>query len=172
MPEPFLGEIKMVPYDFAPRGWAFCNGQILSIAQNTPLFSLLGTTYGGNGQTTFALPDLRARAPVHSGQGPGLDHYDLGQIGGTATHTLTAAETAHTHLLQGSANQASTSAPAGNVLAAKCRGGWDIFHVAMDATLDPASISSVGNNQPHDNHQPYVGINFVIAVEGVFPSRN
>ena len=173
MAEPFLGEIKMVAYNFAPRTWAFCNGQTLSIAQNQALFSLLGTTYGGNGQTTFALPNLGARAPVHFGQGPGLQNYDLGQLGGTDAHTLTSAETAHTHVLKASVNQASTAAPAGNVLAAKRRGGKDIFHPAAATALDPTSVSAVaGGNQPHDNHQPFLALNFVIALQGVFPSFN
>jgi microcystin-dependent protein len=173
MADPFLGEIKMVGFTFAPRNWAFCNGQLLSIAQNTALFSLLGTTYGGNGQTTFALPNLQGRTPIQAGQGPGLSPYNLGQVGGEATHTLIAAEAGHTHVLKASANQGSTTAPAGNVLASKRRGGKDIYHPAANVTLEASSVSGVsGGGGPHNNMQPYLGINFVIALAGIFPSRN
>ena len=168
MAEPFIGEIKMVGFTFAPRNWAFCNGQLLSIAQNTALFSLLGTTYGGNGQTTFGLPNLQDRTPVHVG----LNH-TLGEMSGAAAHTLSAAEAGHAHQVQATANQASTTAPASNVLAAKRRGGTDIYAPAANVTLDLSSVSAVtGASQPHDNMQPYLGLNFVIALAGVFPSRN
>lgn len=168
MAEPYIGEIKIVGFDFAPRGWAFCEGQILSIAQNTALFSLLGTTYGGNGQTTFALPNLRDRAPVHEGMG-----HSLGEVGGEPDHTLTAAEAAHTHAMRATINQASTNNPAGNVLAAKRRGGKDIYHPTPTGALDASSISPVaGTGLPHENRQPYLGVVFVIALVGIFPSRN
>ena len=115
MSDPFIGELRLLPVQFCPRGWAFCNGQILPISQNTALFSLLGTTYGGNGQTTFALPDLRGRVPVYSGQGPGLSSYDLGQVGGTESVTLNLNQTpAHNHLVNASSNDATDSQPGGN----------------------------------------------------------
>jgi microcystin-dependent protein len=172
MSEPFLGEIKMVGFTFAPRGWAFCSGQILSIAQNTALFSLLGTTYGGNGQTTFALPDLRGRTPVHMGQGPGLSSVTLGEMSGTPDVTLNSTQAGHAHALKGTANQASATSPSGNVPAAKRRGGKDIYHPTPGVTLHPSSIAIAGGSQPHENMQPYLGLNFVIALEGIFPSRN
>ncbi len=168
MADPFIGEIKMVGFNFAPRGYAFCNGQLLPIAQNQALFALLGTTYGGNGQTTFALPDLRDRTTVHTGMGR-----TLGEMGGAAAHTLTPAEAGHAHVLKGTINQASTTSPAGNVLAARRRGGANAYHPATDVALDPSSVSGVaGADQPHGNRQPYLGIYFVIALEGVFPARN
>jgi microcystin-dependent protein len=168
MADPYIGEIKMVGFTFAPRGWAFCNGQLLSIAQNTALFSLLGTTYGGNGQTTFALPNLQNRTPVHVG--PALS---LGETGGSASHTLSPMEVGHTHVVRASANQASTTTAEGNVLASKRRGGTDIYGPASNTALDPSSVGGAsGGGQPHGNMQPYLGINFVIALAGVFPSRN
>lgn len=169
MAEPFLAEIKMFAGNFAPRGWAFCNGQILSIAQNTALFSLLGTTYGGNGQTTFALPNLQSRSPVHAGQGPGLSSIDLGQVGGSEAVTLTQAQMpAHSHLA--SANQGAPSAtrPAGNVPA-----GSGSYATASDgSTMNPGFVQNTGGGQPHENRPPFLGINFIIALEGIFPSRN
>jgi microcystin-dependent protein len=173
MADPFLGEIKMVSFAFAPRGWGFCNGQLLPIAQNTALFALLGTTYGGNGQTTFAMPNLQDRAAIHAGTGPGLSPRSLGEAGGTPSHTLLPAEIGHTHGIRASVNQASTASPADKVLAAKRRGGKDIFHPAANVALSPSSMSpGPGGNQPHENRQPYLGITFVIALVGVFPSRN
>jgi microcystin-dependent protein len=168
MADPYLGEIKILGFNFAPRGYALCNGQILSIAQNQALFALLGTTYGGDGRVTFALPDLRNRAPVHEGMG-----HALGEVGGTAGHTLTPAETAHTHTMKATINQASSNDPAGNVLAAKKRGGKDIYHSTQTGALHPSSLTLQGGaGQPHDNQQPYLGVNFVIAIVGIFPSRN
>ena len=170
MADPFIGEIKMVGFTFAPRGWAFCNGQLLSIGQNTALFSLLGTTYGGNGQTTFALPNLQDRTPVHSGPS-----HSLGEMAGAASHTLTAVQIGHAHVLKATINQASTTAPAGNVLAAKRRGGTNTYRAGADVALHASAVSASvpgGGGQPHNNLQPYLGINFAIALEGVYPSRN
>ena len=173
MAVPFIGEIKMVGFNFAPIGWAFCDGQLLSIAQHTALFTLLGTTYGGDGVTTFALPNLQNRAPVHFGQGAGLSAHQLGEVGGSAGITLTPGQAGHTHALKATANQASTTSPNGNVLASKRRGGVDVYHPASSTTLDASSVSSSsGGGQPHDNMQPYLGLYFVIALEGVYPSRN
>jgi microcystin-dependent protein len=173
MSEPFLGMIIIVPYNFAPRGWAFCNGQILPIAQNTALFSLLGTTYGGNGQTTFALPDLRGRVPNSSGQGPGLSSYDLGQVGGTESSTLTINQMPghnHTVTAPASGEDATSSKPAGNYLG---KTASPIYSATTDNTLTAAIPSgNTGGSQPFSLLQPYLTLNFCIALEGIFPSRN
>jgi microcystin-dependent protein len=165
--EPFIGSIILFAGNFAPRGWAFCNGQILSIAQNTALFSILGTTYGGNGQTTFALPDLRGRAALSAGQGPGLSNRSLGENGGAEATTLTAAEMpAHTHAQPASNADQSTNRPGGAVPA---RGG--VYAGEGDGSqLDP--VSATGGSQPHNNMQPYLTLNYIIALEGIYPSRN
>jgi microcystin-dependent protein len=165
--EPFIAQVMLFAGNFAPRGWAFCNGQILSIAQNTALFSLLGTTYGGNGQTTFALPDLRGRAPVHTGQGPGLSPIDLGQQGGVETVTLNQNQMPqHTHAQPASNGQETTNRP-GNAVPA--RGG--VYAGSGDgAVMDPTSAA--GGNQPHENRPPYLALNYIIALEGIYPSRN
>jgi microcystin-dependent protein len=166
--DPFIGEIKIVGFNFAPRGWAFCNGQILSIAQNTALFSLLGTTYGGNGQTTFALPDLRGRVPIHPGQGPGLSNYTQGQLAGSETVTLLSTQMpAHTHTVNASTQSDITGNPTSNFPA-----GGASYDTTANTTMDPAMIGNSGGNQPHSNLQPYLAINFCIALEGIFPSRN
>ncbi len=167
MSEPFLGTIVGFAGNFAPRGWALCQGQILSISQNTALFSLLGTTYGGNGQTTFALPDLRGRTPVSSGQGPGLSNYDLGQSGGEESVVLNAAQMpAHTHQVLGS-SVATGGRPNGRTPAT---GGQ--YGNANDVTMDPGMIQAAGGSQPHDNMPPHLAINYIIALQGIFPSRN
>jgi microcystin-dependent protein len=172
MATPFLGEIRMFGFDFPPRGWATCAGQLLAINQNQALFSLLGTTYGGNGQTTFALPDLRGRAPIHVGQGPGLGSRSLGEQGGTQQHTLLASELPqHTHLVQ-VAGAPTTGTPAGNVLAAPP--GSQLFRSGggPSAPLSPAAVAQAGASQPHPNMQPYAVVNISIALQGIFPSRN
>jgi microcystin-dependent protein len=170
MSDPFIGELRLFPYNFAPRGWAFCSGQILPISQNTALFSLLGTTYGGNGQTTFALPDLRGRVPVSSGQGPGLSSYDLGQSGGTESVTLNLNQTpAHNHLVNGSSNDATDSRPDGTFPAAV---GAGAYAKSSDVQMNQGMISQAGGSQPHENIQPYLTLNWCIALEGIFPSRN
>jgi microcystin-dependent protein len=190
MTEPFLGEIKMVGFNFAPRGYALCNGQLLSIAQNTALFSLLGTTYGGDGQTTFALPNLQGRVPIHQGQGAGLSDYTIGQTGGEETHTIINTEMPlHNHTATAtttvtvtpSANSGAPNAasPANNFLANS--GRTNIYtSTAPDVNMgsNPATattsvtVQSSGGSAPHNNLQPYLCINFVIALEGIFPSRN
>jgi microcystin-dependent protein len=166
MSEPFLGEVRMMGFSFPPKGWALCQGQLLSINQNTALFSILGTTYGGNGTTTFALPDLRGRVPAH--RGPVTT---LGQAGGLASVVLTTDQIpAHNHLM-GSFNQATAAAPTGNVFAGKPRRGMDVY-AAPPANVAINSNDIVGGSLPHDNMQPYLVVNFVIAVQGIFPSRN
>jgi microcystin-dependent protein len=192
MAEPFLGQIMLVPYNFPPRGWAFCNGQILSIAQNTALFSLLGTTYGGNGQTTFALPDLRGRVPVSSGTGPGLSSYNLGEVGGVENTTLlTTQMPTHTHVatvgtLAGTLNATTASGntrnPTNATLAAEASGVTATYNNAGGPGVQMASnsvavagapaIQTAGGNQPFSLLQPYLTMNYCIALEGIFPSRN
>ena len=167
MAEPYLGEVRLVSFNFAPRGWAFCNGQLLSIQQNTALFSILGTTYGGNGTTNFALPNLQGRVPAH----PGPTMVQLGASGGAELVTLTTNQIpAHNHLL-GTVNQATSEAPVGNVFAAKQRRGVD-FYTAPPANVPINSQDVVGQSQPHENRQPYLVLNFVIALQGIFPTRN
>ena len=177
--DPFIGQIKIFGGNFAPRGYAFCDGQLLPISQNTALFSILGVTYGGDGRTTFALPDLRARAPVHPGQGPGLSAYRLGQQGGAATETLTEAELpAHTHPWDGLADTSTQASPANNSLAnlpGPGRGGGvsNLYGPAANlVAMSPDSMDPTGGAQPHNNEQPYLALNYVIALTGVFPTRN
>jgi len=172
MSEPFLGMIIIVPYNFAPRGWAFCNGQILSIAQNTALFSLLGTTYGGNGQTTFALPDLRGRFPNSAGQGPGLSNYDLGQVSGTESVTLTINNMpGHTHTFAPPAvnDDASSTIPVGN---APATASANTFAPNPTAAMAGGNTGITGGSQPFSPMNPYLTLNYCIALEGIFPSRN
>jgi microcystin-dependent protein len=167
--EPFLGQIQLFGFGWAPKGWALCNGQLLSISANTALFSLLGTTYGGNGQTTFGLPDLRGRVPLGQGQGPGLSSYDLGEMAGVENVTLTAAEVGrHNHGVQGSATGASKS-PSGAVPAYN---DASPSYGAPDGTAMSANMTQPNNGgQPHENRQPYLGACYCIAVEGIYPSR-
>lgn len=177
----FIGIIKLFAGNFAPRGWAFCQGQLLPISQNTALFSLLGTTYGGNGQTTFALPDLRGRVPVGFGTGPGLPNYSQGEVGGEAAHTLVQQEMpAHTHALAVNNTNASTSVPAqGNAIAAPgAMVGREFVpslgynSAAPNTVLSPQSVGAAGNSVPHNNMQPYLGLNYIICLEGIYPSRS
>lgn len=171
MSEPFLGQIMMFAGNFAPRGWALCNGQILPIAQNTALFSILGTTYGGNGQTTFALPDLRGRVPMHPGQGPGLSNHDLGEASGSETVSLTVNNMpAHNHPANATNAAGSATRPGGNVPAATGAGSY--APGPGTAPMSPAFIGAIGGSQPFNNLQPYLCVNFIIALEGIFPSRN
>jgi microcystin-dependent protein len=190
----FMAAIIQFAGNFAPRSWAFCQGQTLSIAQNTALFSLLGTTYGGNGQTTFQLPDFRGRVPVGTGQGPGLSNVVLGEIAGEPSHTLTINEMPqHNHSFNGStstlnfssAAATSQSAAAGSFLARK---NVDLSAVGSQPAIYAPAGSAVGNalgglnvagtiggtggSQPHNNMQPYLGMNFIIAIQGIYPSRN
>ncbi|MES2773935.1 MAG: tail fiber protein [Bacteroidota bacterium] len=174
--EGYLAEIRMFGGNFAPRGWAFCAGQIMSIAQNTALFALLGTTYGGNGQTTFALPDLRSRSSVGTGSGPGLPSIDLGEQAGSATETLLISNLpAHNHTLAVNNNTTGMAADAsGNYLNAKTESAESVVAGAASApaNLNAASLSIAGGSQPFNNRQPYLGMNFIVCMEGIFPSRN
>lgn len=166
MSEPFLAEVKIVGFNFAPRGWALCDGQILPINQNQSLYSLLGTTYGGDGRTSFALPDLRGRTPIHFNTGHGL-----GQKSGEEAVTLSASEMpAHDHTAQASNNNASTGEPTSNVLA---RATNPTYHSAANLTaLNTLSVSHAGGGQAHENMQPSLTLNYCIALTGLFPSRN
>jgi microcystin-dependent protein len=163
--EPFLGSIGLCAFDFAPRGWALCNGQLLPINQNQALFSLLGTTFGGNGQTNFALPDLRARTPIHVGSG-----HTLGEQGGEQAHTLSISELpTHTHVAQAQPNPGTQLAAAGALLAQAS----NVYRAADNLTsLNPATIANVGGSQAHLNMQPFLTLTFCIALQGIFPSPN
>jgi microcystin-dependent protein len=166
MIEPFLGEIRLMAFAFAPRGWALCDGQLMPINQNQALFALLGTTYGGNGQTTFALPDLRGRVPLHRS-----GNLHQGQAGGTATHTLTAAELpTHTHQLSARAADGDRPTPVGGVLA---RSRNPIYAAPGSlVALGPGSVSAVGGGQPHDNMAPSLVLSMCIALQGIFPTQH
>ena len=180
MAQPFLGQLAMFAGNFAPLGWAICNGQTLAISENPALFQLLGTTYGGDGQNTFNLPDLRSRVPVHQGQGQGLSNYVIGQLAGVETVTLLTQQLpSHTHPLKAAAS-ANSSTPANTLLATE--GGTDAGAVSIYAPFDttpanmttllPASLTVQGGSQPHENLQPFLAINFIIALQGIFPSQN
>jgi microcystin-dependent protein len=166
MADPFLSEIRIMSFNFPPKGWALCNGQLLPINQNQALFALLGTTFGGNGQTNFALPNSQGRAPVHFGGG-----FTLGQQGGEQSHTLTQQEMpAHTHPLQGSsASTGGNVSPNGRYPG----GANNAYHPpASLTTLDPTTVTNVGGSQPHQNMQPFLTLSFCIALQGIFPSQN
>lgn len=169
----FIGEIRMTAFDFAPNGWALCNGQILSIAQNQALFSLLGTTYGGNGQTTFALPDLRSRVPVHQGQGNGLSLYQMGQVGGAENNTLTISQLPpHTHTVNAVTTEGNQNTPAGNLPADTKVLDKEYSDATPNTTMKSSMIGVTGGGQPVNNIQPYTTVNFIIATQGIYPSRN
>lgn len=176
MSNPFVAEIRIFAGNFAPAGWAQCTGQILPIAQNTALFSLLGTTYGGDGRSTFALPNLQGRAPMQAGQGQGLSLRDLGEDGGEDSVTLQQSEMAsHSHAMSGSSNPSNQTTPAGNVPAAGSARGIVVYSDAGPASQVPMSaqaMSVTGGNQPHNNLPPYLGLTFIIALQGVFPARS
>jgi microcystin-dependent protein len=165
--DPFLGEIRLVAFTFAPRGWALCAGQLLPINQNQALFALLGTTYGGDGRTTFALPDLRGRVPVGAGQSATGSSYELGSNGGQETVKLTASQLpAHSHSVRASSGASTTRNPSNGVAAA---GG--AYAATGNAKMSTAMITRSGGGQAHDNRQPYVSLNYIIALQGIFPSQ-
>jgi microcystin-dependent protein len=173
MAEVFLGSLLLVPYDFEPRGWAFCNGQTLRIAQYTALFSLLGTTYGGDGVNTFALPDLRGRVPVSSGQGPGLSPYVLGEQVGVESVQLTVNQIpSHNHTVNCNGNKGNKPSPSGNFPAADAAGVTAEYSANDGAQMNTGMLTSVGGNQGHENRQPSLTMNWIIALVGIFPSRS
>ena len=174
----FIGMIAMFGFNFPPRNWALCAGQLLPIAQNTALFSLLGTTYGGNGQTTFGLPDLRGRVPIGMGNGPGLSQRSLGEAGGTENVTLISTQMpAHNHTMTASGDGPTQATASGASLASEVRGGVNPMPIIYaNGATTPVSMASAttqaGGNQPHSNMQPYLAINYCIATQGIFPARN
>lgn len=178
MDQMFMSAIAIFGYDWAPKNWASCNGQLLAIAQNSALFSLLGTTFGGNGTTTFALPDLRGRAPVGMGQGPGLSNIVLGQAGGTPSVTLISTQLpTHNHSVLVNNSKATLSAPANNEYLAEATDlNSDASKVysslAPNVVLNPVTVANAGGSQPHENMQPYIVVNYCMALYGIFPSRN
>lgn len=172
MSEPFVGEIRMFAGNFAPRGWAFCDGQLLAISQNDALFSLLGTIYGGDGRTTFGLPDMRGRVPVHAGTGPGLSNRRLGNKSGQEKVGLTVGNLpTHSHQLSASATSADSSLATGKVVG-KITGGNLYRITGGQQDLNANAITATGGNTPHENLMPYACINYVIALYGIYPSRN
>jgi microcystin-dependent protein len=178
MADPFVAEIRIFPFQFAPKGWAWCNGQLLPLSQNTALFSLLGTTYGGNGKSNFALPDMQGNAPMHPGQGPGLSLYDLGQTGGSETVTLLESEMpAHVHVMRGQQDPGDLFQPQvggiGNSLARSSANGsaYQSTTNTNVVPMDPLALTPAGGSLPHNNMMPYLTLNFNIALQGVFPPR-
>ena len=173
MADPFVAEIRIFPFNFAPKGWAWCNGQLLPLSQNTALFSLLGTTYGGDGKSNFALPNLQGRAPMHPGQGPGLSLHDLGESSGSETVTLTQAEMpSHSHSLMANTTTGTKSTPAGNSLA-RVSGATTYLPPAGAAlaAMSDQAVAPAGSSQPHNNMMPYLTYYFNIALQGVYPPR-
>jgi microcystin-dependent protein len=171
MADPFVAEIRIFPFNFAPKGWAFCDGQILPISQNTALFSLLGTTYGGDGKSTFALPDLQGRAAMHPGQGPGLSLHDLGETGGSETVTLLESEIpAHSHGLRASLDDADLAIPTPARSLAKASANL-YNNGAPNSIMAGEALAPAGGDAPHNNMQPYLTLNYNIALQGVFPPR-
>jgi microcystin-dependent protein len=173
MSDPFVAEIRIFPFNFAPKGWAFCAGQLMPISQNTALFSLLGTTYGGDGKSTFALPNMEGNAPMHPGQGPGLSLHDLGETGGSATVTLLQSETpAHSHAMRADTqDNADTNAVSPAASFAKSTGGTLYQDASNNNQLNPQALGPAGGSLPHNNMQPYLTLNFCIALQGIFPAR-
>lgn len=171
--DPFIGEIRMFAGNFAPRGWAFCDGQLLAISSNSALFSLLGTTYGGDGRTTFALPDLRGRVAIHPGSGPGLSTYRQGAIGGTETNTLLVSQMpSHSHTVNAVDDDGNASVPNGNVPAGTKVLDQEYSSDTPNATMGNNMINNTGGGQPVNNIQPYATVQFIIALEGTYPSRS
>jgi microcystin-dependent protein len=174
--DPFVAEIRIFPFNFAPKGWAFCNGQLMPISQNTALFSLLGTTYGGDGKATFALPNLQGSVPLHTGgnqPGAGLSLYDQGQTGGSETVTLGLAEIpAHTHVVKAeSIEPGDVSIPSGSAALAPSDGGT-LYQNTPSTQLAPQAVALTGGDQPHNNLMPYLVLNYCIALQGIFPPRS
>lgn len=176
MADPFVAEIRIFPFNFAPKGWAWCDGQLLPLSQNTALFSLLGTTYGGNGKSNFALPDLQGRAPMHPGQGPGLSLHDLGETGGSETVSLLESEIpAHIHTVNIDVDngfaESATIAPSGTQALGLTSSRFIYSAPPVQGFMAPESLAPAGGDQPHNNLQPYLTFYFCIALQGVFPPR-
>jgi microcystin-dependent protein len=172
MAESFIGEIRMFAGNFAPLNWSFCDGSLIAISQNDTLFSLIGTTYGGDGQQTFALPDLRGRLPLHMGQGPGLSSRVIGELAGTESVTLTTQQMpAHTHQLLATNQAGNTGSPENQLLAASSPNDIYTTDLSSPAAMNPQAIGGIGGTQPHDNMMPYLAVNFIISLYGVYPQR-
>jgi len=172
MADPFVAEIRIFPFNFAPTGWAFCNGQLLPISQNTALFSLLGTTYGGDGKSTFALPDLQGSVPMHPGQGPGLSLHDLGEQGGSETVTLLQSEIPlHSHQMRAATQDPANVKLVNPTASFALSQGGTLYQDTGNAQLAPEALSPGGGGLPHNNLMPYLTLNFCIALQGVFPPR-
>ena len=172
MADPFVAEIRVFPFNFAPKGWAWCDGQLMPLSQNTALFSLLGTTYGGDGKSTFALPNLQGSAPMHPGQGPGLSLRDLGEQGGSETVSLLESEIpSHSHGLQGSGVTGNRTNPVGNSFARVAGAQPYSTTIASFTSMAPEALPPAGGDQPHNNMMPYLTFYFCIALQGVFPPR-
>lgn len=170
--DPFVAEIRMFPFNFAPRGWAWCDGQLLPLSQNTALFSLLGTTYGGNGKSNFALPDLQGRAPMHPGQGPGLSLHDLGETGGSETVSLLESEIpSHSHSLNTTNQIGEDRVPNSTEAMARSTGGLLYGPTSPLVMMSDNALTPAGGDAPHNNMQPYLTVYFCIALQGVFPPR-
>lgn len=172
MADPFVAEIRIFPFNFAPKGWAWCDGQLMPLSQNTALFSLLGTTYGGNGKSNFALPDLQGRAPMHPGQGPGLSLHDLGETGGSETVTLLESEIpAHSHAMRAAPEAGEENDPVGAALGVTIGNTLYSNSNSPLVSMAPEALAPAGGDQPHNNLQPYLTFYFCIALQGVFPPR-
>lgn len=172
MADPFVAEIRIFPFNFAPKGWAWCDGQLMPLSQNTALFSLLGTTYGGDGKSNFALPDLRGAAPMHPGQGPGLSLHDLGEEGGAETVTLLESEIpAHSHQMRGAAQDPALAKAVNPSASWALSQGGGIYQGSSNTQLAAEALAPSGGDQPHNNMQPYLTFYFNIALQGVFPPR-
>ena len=173
MADPFVAEIRVFPFNFAPKGWAWCDGQLLPLSQNTALFALLGTTYGGNGKSNFALPDLQGRAPMHPGQGPGLSLHDLGETGGSETVTLLESEIpGHSHGMRGAAQDPALAKNVTSNASWSLSQGGGIYQTTSNTQLAVEAVTPTGGGQPHNNLQPYLTFYFCIALQGVFPPRS
>jgi microcystin-dependent protein len=173
MADPFVAEIRIFPFNFAPKGWAWCDGQLMPLSQNTALFSLLGTTYGGNGKSNFALPDLQGRAPMHPGQGPGLSLHDLGETSGSETVTLLESEIpAHSHVMRAVSQPGDLADPAGRAIARASSGNpYQSVTNSNVVQMSDQALAPAGGDQPHNNLQPFLTFYFNIALQGVFPPR-
>lgn len=172
MADPFVAEIRIFPFTFAPRGWAFCDGQILPLSQNTALFSLLGTMYGGDGKSNFALPNLQGSAPMHPGQGPGLSAHDLGETGGSQTVSLLITEMpVHSHTLRADTLDLGDTNIASNTASLALSSGGSLYQAASNTMLAGQALAPAGGNAPHNNLMPYLTLNFCIALQGVYPPR-
>jgi microcystin-dependent protein len=172
MGQPYIGEIRLVGFNFAPAGWAFCNGQLMAISENETLFNLIGTTYGGDGQSTFALPNLQSRVIIHQGQGPGLSNYIIGEIAGVETVTVTTAQLPiHNHTANCSSSAGSESSPVGHIWSADAAGLTAEYSNSQNGQMNAAAIGQSGGNQPHENRMPFLAMNYIISLFGIFPSQ-